>query len=92
MNVEIGAEAAQFPEKEYINRIAVAVQCEVQSVRNQNIIRNSLCLKPSHISWTLVRFRIDPSILCNRMHSLVHISAVECDGSTSDATCSVFRN
>jgi hypothetical protein len=26
MNVEIGAEAAQFPEKEYINRIAVAVQ------------------------------------------------------------------
>ncbi len=26
MNVEIGAEAAQFPEREYINRIAVAVQ------------------------------------------------------------------
>jgi hypothetical protein len=26
MNVEIGAEAAQFPEKEYKNRIAVAVQ------------------------------------------------------------------
>jgi hypothetical protein len=25
MNVEIGAEAAQFPEKEYINEIAVAV-------------------------------------------------------------------
>jgi hypothetical protein len=25
MNVEIGAEAAQFPGKEYINRIAVAV-------------------------------------------------------------------
>jgi hypothetical protein len=25
MNVEIGAEAAQFPEKEYINDIAVAV-------------------------------------------------------------------
>jgi hypothetical protein len=25
MNVEIGAEAAQFPEKEYINAIAVAV-------------------------------------------------------------------
>jgi hypothetical protein len=28
MNVEIGAEAAQFPEKEYINEIAVAVQCK----------------------------------------------------------------
>jgi hypothetical protein len=27
MNVEIGAEAAQFPEKEYINGIAFAV-CE----------------------------------------------------------------
>jgi hypothetical protein len=26
MNVEIGAEAAQFPEKEYINGIAVAVK------------------------------------------------------------------
>jgi hypothetical protein len=25
MNVEIGAEAAQFPEQEYINGIAVAV-------------------------------------------------------------------
>jgi hypothetical protein len=25
MNVEIGAEAAQFPEKEYLNGIAVAV-------------------------------------------------------------------
>jgi hypothetical protein len=25
MNVEIGAEAAQFPEKDYINGIAVAV-------------------------------------------------------------------
>jgi hypothetical protein len=26
MNVKIGAEAAQFPEKEYINGIAFAVQ------------------------------------------------------------------
>jgi hypothetical protein len=25
MNLEIGAEAAQFPEKEYVNGIAVAV-------------------------------------------------------------------
>jgi hypothetical protein len=28
MNVEIGAEAAQFPEKEYINGITVAVLAE----------------------------------------------------------------
>ncbi len=27
MNVEIGAEAALFPEKEYLNGIAVAVLC-----------------------------------------------------------------
>jgi hypothetical protein len=31
MNVEIGAEAALFPEKEYINGIAVAVHGEVVS-------------------------------------------------------------
>jgi hypothetical protein len=29
MNVEIGAEAAQFPEKEYINGIAVAVHMHI---------------------------------------------------------------
>jgi hypothetical protein len=30
MNVKIGAEAALFPEKEYINRIAVAVWIRIQ--------------------------------------------------------------
>jgi hypothetical protein len=29
MNVEIGAEAAKFPEKEYINGNAVAVWCTI---------------------------------------------------------------
>jgi hypothetical protein len=29
MNVDIGAEAAQFPEKEYINGIAFAVYLEI---------------------------------------------------------------
>jgi hypothetical protein len=29
MNVEIGTEAALFPEKEYINGIAIAVYCTV---------------------------------------------------------------
>ncbi len=33
MNVEIGAEAAQFPAKEYINGIAVAVHVESKSAR-----------------------------------------------------------
>jgi hypothetical protein len=32
MNVEIGAEAGQFPEKEYISGIAVAVQYEYTSI------------------------------------------------------------
>jgi hypothetical protein len=30
MNVEIGAEAAQFPEKKYINGIAVAVHLQIR--------------------------------------------------------------
>jgi hypothetical protein len=33
MNVEIGAEAALFPEKEYINGIAVAVWVIISSHR-----------------------------------------------------------
>jgi hypothetical protein len=36
MNVEIGAEAAQFPEKEYINGIAVAVWFCKKSTTNRN--------------------------------------------------------
>jgi hypothetical protein len=48
MNVEIGAEAALFPEKEYINGIAVAVytkKCaKVQSLRKHLM---TLCLIPT---------------------------------------------
>jgi hypothetical protein len=33
MNVEIGTEAALFPEKEYINRIAVAVFHTVEKLK-----------------------------------------------------------
>ncbi len=36
MNVEIGAEAAQFPEKEYINGIVVAVYDVEKTVRQHN--------------------------------------------------------
>jgi hypothetical protein len=35
MNVEIGAEAAQFPEKEYINGIAVEVYMILISLANR---------------------------------------------------------
>jgi hypothetical protein len=35
MNVEIGAEASLFPEKEYINRIAVAVHLTYKNAHAQ---------------------------------------------------------
>jgi hypothetical protein len=37
MNVEIGAEAAQFPEKEYINGIAVAVYSKASSLKSFHV-------------------------------------------------------
>ncbi len=40
MNVEIGAEAAQFPEKEYINAIAVAVYGSALSWSRKNETRH----------------------------------------------------
>jgi hypothetical protein len=43
MNVEIGTEAAQFPEKEYINEIFLAV-CSIQDVRNGSARRRRVML------------------------------------------------
>jgi hypothetical protein len=40
MNVEIGAEAAQFPDKEFINGIAVAVQFKQASSQSTFINEN----------------------------------------------------
>ncbi len=40
MNVEIGAEAAQFPEKEYINGIAVAVYCTLPDSSELEFLNN----------------------------------------------------
>ncbi len=37
MNVEIGTEAAQFPEKEYINGISLAVQTVLQVHKHEII-------------------------------------------------------
>jgi hypothetical protein len=39
MKLEIGAEAALFPEKEYINGIAIAVR----KVRNNNNVERQIC-------------------------------------------------
>ncbi len=54
MNVQIGTEASLFPEKEYINRIAVAVQtklsferrllAKVFHMRAKKIINQTICL------------------------------------------------
>jgi hypothetical protein len=38
MNVEIGAEAALFPEKEYKNRIAVAVYMNISLPTGKSLI------------------------------------------------------
>jgi hypothetical protein len=56
MNVEIGTEAAQFLEKEYINEIFLAV-CSIQDVRNASARRHRVMLRvycTVHISGTNV--------------------------------------
>jgi hypothetical protein len=53
MNVQIGAEAAQFPEKEYINGISVAVQVShTISQAEQARLRTGLCF--SHFCYSFV--------------------------------------
>ncbi len=65
MNVEIGAEAAQFPEKEYINGIAVAVQGSLVPLHSKfsrtlhfsdvlSPFTSQFCLKFSHAPFTPV--------------------------------------
>ncbi len=38
MNVEIGTEASQFPEKEYVNGIFIAVHVLLRLIRNVRMI------------------------------------------------------
>ncbi len=45
MNVEIGAKAALFPEKEYISRIFVAVRAHKFWAINSRLSEQKLCLK-----------------------------------------------
>ncbi len=45
MNVEFGVEAAQFPEKEYINGIAVAVHTRSNSIYS-SVVEPELELEP----------------------------------------------
>ncbi len=55
MNVEIGSEAAQFPEKEYINGIAFAVYANKSNSR-AHLLLSFLGCKCSEI-WHLCRGR-----------------------------------
>jgi hypothetical protein len=59
MNVEIGAEAAQFPEKEYINGIAFAVQVGLES--GSGIIARDP--DPPTASHFLAHYHIQPTLL-----------------------------
>jgi hypothetical protein len=68
MNVEIGTEAAQFPEKEYINVIFFAVCFKVYDVgltfgtekamgRNPRLVpRNSQPDNPRNVQFTLIQY------------------------------------
>jgi hypothetical protein len=51
MNVEIGAEAVLFPEKEYINGIAVAVCSRICPIENI-FLTNVLSIGDNRATWT----------------------------------------
>ncbi len=51
MNVEIGAEAVQFPDKEYINGIAVAVRSHGISMRQRELHLPEVAVRPRGRLW-----------------------------------------
>jgi hypothetical protein len=55
MNVEIGVEATQFPEKEYINGIFVAGHSTPISIPNGKKLYILIPLSPSHIMYEYVQ-------------------------------------
>ena len=56
MNVEIGAEAALFPEKEYINGIFVAVYFTTRNIVSQELINSSFQILKSLYPPSMVEF------------------------------------
>jgi hypothetical protein len=64
MNVEIGAEAAQFPEKVYINGIAVAVQAV--TIHQIKLALHAYCLwsKENKIFYSIIHilFKCPPTM------------------------------
>ncbi len=55
MNVEIGSEAAQFPEKEYVNGIAVAVCTKYLCPNSQQAGQEAV---PGRLSLSLCLWRL----------------------------------
>ncbi len=67
MNVDIGAEAAQFPEKENLNGIFVAVQ-DNSGIRNMSIVHSKshlYCVRPAGL-WPSVP-KLETGLLNCRM-------------------------
>jgi hypothetical protein len=63
MNVEIGAEAALFPEKEYINGIAVAVHSKTHTIKRKHLklrLHNTIWLADKSL-FTLEKITPPPS-------------------------------
>ncbi len=54
MNVEIGTEAVQFPEKEYINGIFVAVYTQTCCIRTHTLEFETIISKDDLIFFALV--------------------------------------
>ena len=60
MNVEIGTEAAQFPEKEYINGISLAVgRCVLREALISSHHSTVLIMHPLHLSPSSVGLAAD---------------------------------
>jgi hypothetical protein len=55
MNVEIGAEAALFPEKEYISGILVAMQTDLMSITLSFCMKKNSMMYPQHFTVTHCR-------------------------------------
>jgi hypothetical protein len=78
MHVEIGAEAALFPEKEYVNGIAVAVQYSTYVLRAILKKRVSYCYKYCIFlfSWekydTLLSFSSVAEVSCSSEIKSIH--------------------
>jgi hypothetical protein len=81
MNVENGAEAALFPEMEYINGIAVAVQRHTYCTYRYMFLLQSLVFQIHGL-----KNYIDDKALLQLFDSVSSLSAIVCKHGRSDST------